>query len=362
MAAKYPPALGGMEQVVQALAHRQHALGRRVSVICSDLDGNDGMVPEPFEVSRLKCLELANTPLMPGLLGRLLRLERPSLVHLHITTAYVPEMVWIWSRRRGNPYVAHVHLDVLPSGRAGVLLEPYKKVFLRRVLRDAAAVLVPTEDYRELISAKYRIPSDRVLVIPNGTDHQVAATPHTLRSGPGPKELLFVGRLSIQKNIPLLLETLEAYPTWFPEDLRLKIVGAGGLQASIEDEIRRRGLCDAVTLCGALHGSELEAAYQDADLFVLTSVSESFGLVLVEAMTKGVPIVSVNIPAVRNVVADGTNGLLTESTPRALAEAIHALVSDDERYAAMARRNLEEAGRYDWSTITDEVLAVYDGI
>jgi glycosyltransferase involved in cell wall biosynthesis len=297
---------------------------------------------------------------MPGLLSQLFKMERTSLVHVHISSAYTPEMVWIWSKRRGNPYVAHVHLDVLPSGRAGSLLDPYKKLFLGRVLRDAAAIVVPTEDYRELISTKYDVPDDRVLVVPNGTNHTMATQARTLRTSPGPKELLFVGRLSIQKNIPLLLETLEAYPTWFQDDLRVKIVGEGDLRSALEAEVVRRGLSDIVTMPGALHGAALEAAYENADLFVLTSVSESFGLVLIEAMTKGLPIVSVNIPAVRNVVIDGKNGLLVDANPEALAIAIHGLLNDERLYAAVSSSNLVRARQYDWATITQQVLALYD--
>jgi glycosyltransferase involved in cell wall biosynthesis len=113
---------------------------------------------------------------------------------------------------------------------------------------------------------------------------------------------------------------------------------------------------------GAVTGPELQSAYRQADLLLLTSVNESFGLVLVEAMTKALPIVSVNIPAVRNVMTDGVNGLMTDASPSALAEAIHTLLTDRDRYAAMSRNNLERARSYSWRAVAEQLVPVYQSI
>jgi glycosyltransferase involved in cell wall biosynthesis len=109
-------------------------------------------------------------------------------------------------------------------------------------------------------------------------------------------------------------------------------------------------------------GPELQSAYRQADLLLLTSVNESFGLVLVEAMTKALPIVSVNIPAVRNVMTDGVNGLMTDASPAALADAIQALLTDRDRYAAMSRNNLERARSYSWRAVAEQLVPIYQSI
>jgi glycosyltransferase involved in cell wall biosynthesis len=349
-----------MEQVVQSLARHQYKLGMQVGVLTSD-HGRDELPPEDeaFTVSRLKSVYVAHTPIIPGLLPRLFGLHRDSIIHLHISCAYTPETVWAYARLRRHPYLAHVHLDVLPCGWAGSLLGPYKRLLLSRVLRGATAVLVPTPDYRELISGKYRIPLERVVVIANATGHRIADAPRSAARIGQRRKLLFVGRLSAQKNIPLMLEALGHYVQKYGSDVSLSIVGEGELRSAVHSQIDRLALGNIATLRGALHGEALESAYEDADLLLLTSVNESFGLVLVEAMTKGLPIVSVDIPAVRNVVVNGVNGLLVESAPQAVANAIHMLLTDKTLYTEVSRNNLAKARDYDWSAVAAELSAIY---
>ncbi len=362
VAARYPPGLGGMEQVVQSLARQQHRLGMRVRVLTSDDGRNDlPREDERFPVSRLKSVYIAHTPVIPNLLPRLLSLERGAVIHLHVSCAYTPEMVWLCAKLRGRRYVAHVHLDVPPSGRAGSLLAPYKRFCLRPVLRGAAVVLVPTPDYQKLIRDKYAIPQSRVVVIKNATDHRIAEQPRLLsRKEAAGGRLLFVGRLAAQKNIPLMLKAIACYVKKHGSHLRLSIVGDGEMRSAVQSQIDRLALRDVVTLRGRLHGEALQSAYEDSDLLLLTSTNESFGLVLIEAMTKGLPIVSVNIPAVRDVVVSGENGLLTESTPEAVADAIHTLLADEALYSEVSRNNLEKARDYDWSVVANDLAAVYD--
>lgn len=360
---RYPPALGGMETAVHAIVHKQHETDVPVQVITSDYGAkNTPIEHEEFPVRRLKCINVANTPIMPGLPFRLFALNRRSIVHLHIAQAYTPELVWLVAKLRQVKYVAHFHADVIPSGRAGILLEPYKKLVLSRVLRDAAKVLVPTEDYKDLVRAKYRIPPDRVAVVDNGTDHRIVDEPKSLPEQEKTAKLLFVGRLAIQKNIALMLEAIAAYRDKYGTDIQLSIVGEGDLRSDIESRISQLQLGSMVRLVGTRYGAELESMYEESDVFILTSVFESFGLVLVEAMAKALPIVSVYIPAVRNVVFDGENGLLVDSTPQALADAIHQLLTDKDFYAKVSINNLAASHRYTWEAVVDKISAAYDSL
>lgn len=360
---QYPPALGGMETAVYAIAHKQHDLGTQIKIITSDQGkGNAPVEREKFHVRRLKSFNIVNTPVMPSLVFWLLTLNRRSIIHLHIAQAFTPELVWLTAKLRRVKYVAHYHADVIPSGRAGILLEPYKKVVLSRVLRDASKVLVPTEDYRELVCDKYQLQRDRVTVVDNGTDHRIVHQPRSLPDPGKTAKLLFVGRLAVQKNLPLMLKAVAAYRDKYGADFQLSIVGDGDLRPDIESEIRQLELGSLVRLVGPRYGAALESMYEESDLFILSSIFESFGLVLVEAMAKALPIVSVYIPAVRNVVHDGENGLLVESAPEALAYAIHQLLTDKDFYAKVSINNLAAAHRYTWEAVANKISAVYDSL
>ena len=196
-------------------------------------------------------------------------------------------------------------------------------------------------------------------MIPNGTDHRIATVPKKPPGADREIRLLFVGRLSVQKNIPLMLDSVAAYLRRSGRKATLTVVGDGPEESKMRSMIERLGLSDAVTLLGTLHGTDLESQYERADALILTSTNESFGLVLIEAMAKGLPIVTVDIPAVRNVVADGVNGLLAAQNPEAVAESIHRLFSDPNLYSALSRHNFAEAGRYSWGVSADAVSGVY---
>src|SRR6185437_5029422 len=131
------------------------------------------------------------------------------------------------------------------------------------------------------------------------------------------------------------------------------------LRHVIESEINHLEIGSMVRLVGARYGAALESMYEESDLFILTSIFESFGLVLVEAMTKALPIVSVYIPAVRNVVFDGENGLLVESAPEALADAVHRLLTDRDFYAKVSINNLTASQRYTWEAVVNKISDVY---
>src|SRR5579859_2766965 len=113
----YPPHLGGVEVAVQIIA-TSLAATRPVEVLTSTSGANGHPNVERagnLTVRRLRCAEVANTPIAPALVSRLLRLGRGTVVHVHIAQAFAPEVVWITSKLRRRPFIAHFHLDVDPS-------------------------------------------------------------------------------------------------------------------------------------------------------------------------------------------------------------------------------------------------------
>ena len=250
-----------------------------------------------------------------------------------------------------------------PSGRAGLLLKPYERMVLRRVLRDARAIIAPTDDYRTLVCSSYGIPPDRVVVVPNGSDHEIVQHPKSLGDERKERRLLFVGRVAIQKNLPLLLRAVAMYVERYDQRHQLSMVGEGDMRPAIEAEIHRLGLAAKAALPGAFYGATLESIYKTSDLLLLTSFDEAMPLVFIEAMTKALPIISVNIPSIRNVVTSGVNGLLAEPTPEDLAEAIHIMLTDRELYSEVSKNNLAKSRDYSWrGAAVEKISRVYDNL
>jgi glycosyltransferase involved in cell wall biosynthesis len=358
----YPPHQGGMEQTAQRLVDGLGACGVRASVITSAIGGVPADTPadeDRARVRRLRAVEVAHTPLMWGLPSALRRTPPGAVVHVHVAQAFVPDLAVAVARRRGQRVVMHYHLDVDPSGPLGVLLRPYQRTVLRRSLLACDAVVVPTPDYADIVTELYGVGPERIRVIPNGTDFPVADTAR--RPPTGDWRLLSVGRLSPQKDFPLLFAACAALRARHGDlSWRLDVHGEGELRRALEREVDRLDLGGQVTLAaGDLNRSQLRARYDLADLFVLATRKESFGIVYTEAMARGLPIVTTRAPGVRNVVRDGHNGRLAEATPEALADAMAEIMRDGEAYARASRANLVDAAEYAWPMVSARFADLY---
>jgi glycosyltransferase involved in cell wall biosynthesis len=352
--AHYPPYLGGLEKVVESIAADRMAQGLAVRVLTS-LDGQS-KVREPDDaefVQRLRSWEIAHTAIIPGLPGQLLRLSRDSIIHLHIAQAFVPEAVYLAHLLRGLSYVAQLHIDAGPSGRAGFLLSAYKPLVLGPVLRAAATVVVFTEEQRSIVSSKYSVDLSRIAVIPNGVDDSLFYSgPRYLHERP---RLLFVGRLSTQKNLLLFLRSLGGVSERFDTLL----VGEGELEAELKAAVRDLRL-NNVHFYGRAHGAELRELYRNADVLVLPSEREGMPLVLLEAMAMGLPVVATDIPGNRDVVVNGESGFLVPlREPSAMREALLAVASSQDRYRCMCDAARRLAERYSWRTVCTKFEEVY---
>ena len=175
-----------------------------------------------------------------------------------------------------------------------------------------------------------------------------------------PIRLLSVGRVAPEKNLPLLIDAVDALINVDHLDVELEIVGDGPAWNRVAQHIVNRGLTSRVHLVGRRAGDQLVASYDRADIFVMTSLSESFGMVLVEAMARGVPVIAPDITGVRDVVIDGSTGLLVDHSVASICDAILRLVRTPglrEKVVAGARL---QSPRYSWPTIARQCAGMYE--
>lgn len=166
--------------------------------------------------------------------------------------------------------------------------------------------------------------------------------------------LLYVGRLSDEKQIEHIRLTLEALP-----NTRLALVGDGPARADLE-----RYFADLpVKFMGYLRGERLSQAYASADIFVFPSRLETFGLVVIEAMAAGLPVVAARVGGVSDMVSDGVNGYRFESGDRALLlEGVRRIASKREMMRWMGENARAYAEGQSWEAVMDEVIDLYAGL
>jgi phosphatidyl-myo-inositol alpha-mannosyltransferase len=196
--------------------------------------------------------------------------------------------------------------------------------------------------------------------VPNGIDLARFERPQPLPElGDGRPTILFVGRLERRKGLGYLLRAFMELKAQL-EDLRLVIVGDGPMRRWYAGFAARHGLEDVV-MAGYVPASELPRYYASCDVFCAPNTGdESFGIVLLEAMASGKPIVATDIDGFRTVITPGKEGLLVErKSVRGLVRALRLLLDDSELRREMGRHGAETAQSYDWERILDEVIAIY---
>ena len=220
----------------------------------------------------------------------------------------------------------------------------------RTIWPMAEAVAAPTESVAEMAQARCGVPRSKLVVIPNAVE-EGCGDGQVGRWGGG-KRVGFIGRLDRIKRVPDLLAAVRALREGRGAgQITLDVFGDGADRGRIEREIDRLGLGDSVVMHGMI--GDPREALRAIDVLVLPSEAEGFGLVLIEAMAAGVPVVATDAPGIRDVVRNEQTGLLVPvGRPERLAEAIGRALGDAElrdRLVAAGRREVEE--RFSWRVV-----------
>lgn len=233
--------------------------------------------------------------------------------------------------------------------------KPILRYFVRK-LHGRIAVSPPARDFvAEYFPGEYEI-------IPNGIDYDrfAASTEPLERFKTGGPNILFVGRLEKRKGLKYLLRAMSGVWDHFPQ-ARLIVVGGGPLLEDYRNLVET-GRVENVEFAGFVPGEELARYYHSCDVFCAPSTGqESFGIVLLEAMASGKPLVASDIPGYRFVVSHGVEGFLVPpQDEQAIALSLVRLLSDADLRARMGRAGRKRAEEFSWDKVAGRVLAFYE--
>jgi phosphatidylinositol alpha-mannosyltransferase len=349
---------GGVQSHVLQLAEVLRARGHEVSVLAPasphvslpDYVVSAGRaIPIPYNGSVAR---LQFSPAVHGRVRKWLTQGDFDVLHLHEPNA--PSLSMWALRVAEGPIVATFHTSTTKSLTLsvfqGVLRPWHEKIVGRIAVSDVAR--------RWQMEA---LGSDAV-EIPNGVDVDSLASAAPLDGYPRPgKTVLFLGRYDEpRKGMSVLLDALPRLVERF-SDVQLLIVGHGD-----EDELREQAgeLAGHMRFLGLVDDAGKAAAMRSADVYCAPNAGgESFGIVLVEAMAAGTPVVASDLDAFRRVLRDGEVGsLVPVGDAGALADALIEVLDDDElrqRYVAAA---CEAVRRYDWSVVASQIMRVYETV
>jgi D-inositol-3-phosphate glycosyltransferase len=245
-----------------------------------------------------------------------------------------------------------------------------------QVVRWADRLVAATPLERAQLAWYYGADTEKISVVPAGVDTELfhprdRAQVRKMLSLPDLDTpiLLFVGRIERLKGIDTLLESVAVVSrTCAGRDLKVLIVGGGGQTEDENAELRRvvelhreLNLEEQVEFVGSKPQELLPLYYSAADITVMPSHYESFGMVAVESMASGTPVIASNVGGLSYTVRDGETGFLVpEENHFALAEQVHALLKNPELRQQMGEQACMHAQQYSWSNIAAQIVDVYD--
>jgi rhamnosyl/mannosyltransferase len=352
----YPPYMGGIETHLETLCTQLPSF-EVIVLAANTINERREEHRDGISVIRLPPrIWLSTAPVCPSIAREIRRLD-PALVHLHLP--HPGGMIGLLASRYDGPLVVTYHSDVVRQHWRAAPFAP----ILHATLRRAQAVLATSQAYIDTSAVLQRFVA-RARVLPYGIpierfEHPDERTVARIRAQFGDRMVLAIGRLVYYKGFDVLVEAMRHVAG------QLVVIGDGPLLGSLKSRAAGLGVAGKIHFAGEVGNDAVAPYYAAARVFVLPSVarSEAFGIVQLEALAAGVPVVNTRLPSgVPEISLDGVTGLtVPPGDPLSLAHAVTSLLDNPdlrERYGAAGRRRV----RAEFSDIVmgERIRCVYD--
>ncbi len=273
----------------------------------------------------------------------------PDIVHAQSLSIAIPALI--------SKKVLRIPYAVWGQGSDVYLPDRITNLTSKTIIKNADTTIALTRDMKR---AMQTICDREISVIPNGIElkEYMPSPPVVMREGPD-KRILFVGRLHPVKGVRYLLQAMQLVHEEMP-DAKLILVGDGKERENLESLTDHLGIRECVEFAGKIPHERIQDYLYHADIFVLPSLSESFGIVNLEAMACGLPIVATRVGGLPDIIDEGINGYLVEAKkPDEIADRILILLQNDAIRKEISGINQKKAEMFAWDRIAGSIEDEY---
>lgn len=369
----YKPLINGVVTSIVYLKEAYEKKGHQTYIFAPNVED---YIDQEKNIFRYRSINLTNKVKYPIAIPLSFKAKKvitefnPDLIHIHHPFV-LSSVAIMYSKQLGIPKILTIHTQydqyayyVAPLPQK--LTQEVIKKIVSNLADKTDCITTPSESMKALI--KNYGTKNRIEVIPNAIKLSTFRGKNELEClkiskrynlKEDEKIILFVGRVATEKSIDKIIKALGIIKKHGISKTKLLIVGNGPARDELVHLVQALGVEEEVIFCGEVNYEEIRYYYKIADVFTIASASESFGIVTIEALASGLPVLAVKAPGAMDILTDGFDGLLTDDNIEHFAKALEKIIRDPELRERLSKGALKTSAKYSINMISERMLNLY---
>jgi glycosyltransferase involved in cell wall biosynthesis len=369
----YKPLINGVVTSIVYLKEAYEKKGHQIYIFAPKVED---YIDQEKNIFRYRSINLTNKVKYPIAIPLSFKAKKvitefnPDLIHIHHPFV-LSSVAIMYSKQLGIPKILTIHTQydqyayyVAPLPQK--LTQEVIKKIVSNLADKTDCIVTPSESMKALIK-NYGM-KNRIEVIPNAIKLSTFREKNELEClkiskrfnlKEDEKIILFVGRVATEKSIDKIIKALGIIKKHGISKTKLLIVGNGPARDELTHLVQALGVEEEVIFCGEVNYEEIRYYYKIADVFTMASASESFGIVTIEALASGLPVLAVKAPGAMDILTDGFDGLLTDDNIEHFAKALEKIIRDPELRERLSKGALKTSTKYSINIISERMLNLY---
>lgn len=370
----YKPLINGVVSSIASLKEAFEKKGHETYIFAPRVEGYEDEEENIFRYHSINLTQKVKYPIAIPLslkAGRVINEFDPDIIHLHHPFVLsLPAIMYAAKLKIPNVLTLHTQYEryshYIPAIPTSITHEALRRIIFS--LADKVDIITtPSQSMKKLIE-QYGIKKD-IVVVPNAIDiasfrkkdqEGIRKLKKKLNLSTDDIVILYVGRVSFEKDIDKIIKALALLRDKKITNFQFMIVGEGTALEDIKNLVQSLNLTEKVRFVGAVDMEQVRNYYQIADIFAFSSTSETFGIVIIEALASGLPVLAVRAPGAVDIITDGFDGILAENDISDFAKHLANLVADKSLRQKISKNAFQTVRRYSIDTVADQVLQLYD--
>jgi len=369
----YKPLINGVVTSIVYLKEAYEKKGHQTYIFAPRVEG---YIDQEKNIFRYRSINLTNKVKYPIAIPLSFRVKKvitefnPDIVHVHHPFILSSQAI-MYGEKFGIPKILTLHTQYDQYAYyAAPLPQKLTQEVIKKIVSNLAdktdCITTPSESMKTLIK-NYGI-KNRIEVIPNAielnsfqekNERKCSEIKKRYNLKEDEKIILFVGRVASEKSIDKIIKALGIIKKQGISKTKLLIVGNGPAREELTHLVQALGVEEEVIFCGEVNYEEIRYYYKIADVFTMTSTSESFGIVTIEALASGLPVLAVKASGAMDILTDGFDGLLTDDNIEHFAKALEKIIRDPELRERLSKGALKTSAKYSINMISERMLNLY---